>query len=232
MPENYTRAIERAISEERLSNYGQSNDSDELDKVSRYVWNMSLCESLYPMLQGLEVALRNSVHSALSLHLGSDSWFDLQSNPILFDAEKKRVDEAKRRLSKARKPHDPGKIVAELNFGFWNSLFDKRYESSSNPLWPLLISSCFPNAPRAVLNRKSVLRRLEEIRKLRNRVFHHEPIWHWSDLEQKHSKLVDAVGWISPELQKTLIQIDGFKRTYSAGVQGFRAHVESVAHRR
>jgi len=37
-------------------------------------------------------------------------------------------------------------------------------------------------------------------RELRNRVFHHERIIHWADLDSRHAAIMETLGWISSEL--------------------------------
>ena len=50
-----------AISEPRIKPYRhQASGSDSLT-CGTYVWNIAMCESLYPSLNCLEVVLRNSV---------------------------------------------------------------------------------------------------------------------------------------------------------------------------
>ena len=39
-----------------------------------------------------------------------------------------------------------------------------------------------------------------ELRDLRNRVFHHEHILHWGDLDQRHQAISEIIEWMSPEL--------------------------------
>jgi len=53
-------------------------------------------------------------------------WFD-DAN-IIHARGKASIDKAKVTLQRKKKPLDPGRIIAELNFSFWPSLPDKRYE--------------------------------------------------------------------------------------------------------
>jgi hypothetical protein len=90
------------------------------------------------------------------------------------------VTEAKSKLTDASKSITPGRIVAELNLGFWTSLFNAYYEQkgASDPrLWPRLLLAVVPRMPRRQRTRRNLVRYLNDIRALRNRVFHHEPIW-------------------------------------------------------
>ena len=65
---------------------------------------------------------------------------------------------------------------------------------------------------------------LNDFRKLRNRVFHHEPIWNHSDLAATHQEMLNVAGWISPEMKLLLQTIDRFPAVYSQGV----AHYENL----
>ena len=122
MQVNFSDQLRRAISHERLDAYcqhGSSNDDAEL--FAHYAWNMALSESLYTPLQCLEVSLRNSVHDAATAHFKTDIWFDLPG--LLSSQEMNKVQEAKNTLVKSKKPLDAGRIIPELTFGFWTSLF-------------------------------------------------------------------------------------------------------------
>jgi hypothetical protein len=65
--------------------------------------------------------------------------------------------------------------------------------------WPNRLGMAFPNLPTGY-ERQSVMRPLTDIRDLRNRVAHHEPILHL-DLTRKYGETIEALGWISEELQ-------------------------------
>ena len=126
MQANFSDQLRRAISHERLDTYrqrGTSNDDTEL--FAHYAWNMALSESLYTPLQCLEVSLRNGIHDAATAQFKTDTWFDMPG--VLYPQEISKVQEAKKTLIKGKKPLDAGKIIPELTFGFWTSLFDVRY---------------------------------------------------------------------------------------------------------
>lgn len=224
MREEHFSSLRSAISQERLSPYCHSEDEDDLCAFARYAWNMALSESLYPTLQGLEITLRNSVHKAATDAFGTDFWFDSETG-ILKNLEQKKVKGAKEKLERENKSITSGRIVAELNFGFWTSLFNSRYEQV---LWPKMLKATFPKVPRRRRNRKYLLNRLDRIRHLRNRVFHYEPIWHWKDLSQQHDELLKAVGWISPALRRTLAVMDRFPEVYEQGYEPYRSRLLSL----
>ena len=41
-----------------------------------HVWNIALCESLYPALHAFELSLRNRIHQVALRHFGSEDWFE------------------------------------------------------------------------------------------------------------------------------------------------------------
>jgi hypothetical protein len=79
------------------------------------------------MLHALEVALRNNIHEAASRRYSTPNWLTQQPS-VLHPPEQDQVTVALGRLQRSAKPTTIGRIVAELNFGFWTSLLDRRYE--------------------------------------------------------------------------------------------------------
>ncbi|MDQ3655376.1 MAG: Abi family protein [Chloroflexota bacterium] len=168
------------ISATRLGAYRSQGGSD-LEMVVNYLWNMELSEALYPCLQTFEIALRNSIHSAFSEHYITELWFDRHN---LLEWQKKTLQEARDQLTTYQKPHEAGRIVAELPFGFWSSMFNRPYEQVWYADGAVLLERVFPHLPRTLRTRKQISQRVERIRRLRNRVFHYEPIWNKTDLQE------------------------------------------------
>jgi hypothetical protein len=104
MQATFFELLLKAISENRLAPYRQDNDNTNLSCHARYLWNTLLSESLYPPLQGLEVSLRNSIHSAITKTSGSEDWF----SEVLVPQERKVLEVVKERLTHQRKPLDIG----------------------------------------------------------------------------------------------------------------------------
>lgn len=76
--------------------------------------------------------------------------------------------------------------------------------------------------PRYIRTRHTLSSRLNQIRELRNRVFHHERISGYTDLPQRHSAIVEALGWVSVECSQLLKCHDRFQEVYGAGVVRIR----------
>jgi len=215
MQANFAQQLTQVLSTERLDAYRGRlpQPASDLQLFGRYAWNMALSESLYPSLQVLEIALRNTLHHAASQHFGRDDWFDAPG-VLQHNHERDAIQKAKTTLNQQRKPHDASRIVAEVNFGFWTSLLDTRYEQT---LWPKLLKPAFPYMPRALRTRKELSKRFHTVRQLRNRVFHHEPIWHWRDLTQQHQQILEALAWIEPAARDLVTTLDRFPSIHGQG---------------
>lgn len=88
-------------------------------------------------------------------------------------------------------------MVAELTFGFWTSLFDTKFE---RVLWKDL-RLAFPKCPKMERQRKSISSKLNSIRKLRNRVFHHESIsWNINALDNYKKEILEGIDWLDGDL--------------------------------
>jgi hypothetical protein len=180
---------------------------------------------MYPVVHAVEVALRNKLDVALIGQFGS-SWH--QPAAFLGPREAQSLTAAVNKLA-ARGKTAPtrGDVVAEVNFGFWVSLFTRYYEGSGR-LWPALSKDIMSGAPRWARTRQEFQRRLREIRDLRNRVFHHEPIWHWSNLAARHGEAHETLQWLSPELDALATKIDRFATVEARGIDAYEGLVEGA----
>jgi hypothetical protein len=157
----------------RLQQYRPDNGFD-LEMVTNYFWDIALAEVLLPVLHGVELALRNSLHAQLTLLHGSNIWFYMPG--VLEPGQLGQLAGALRQLANRRTQPTDGHIVAELTFRFWVTLMSDPYQQR---LWQpngyALLSAVFPHA--TGLSRQDIHRQYNSIRRdLRNRVFHHEAI--------------------------------------------------------
>ncbi|TBD33823.1 hypothetical protein [Rhizobium ruizarguesonis] len=84
-----------------------------------------------------------------------------------------------------------GRIVAELNWGFWTGILAKRYE----PLWRSHFRKAF-NAT-GPLTRDQIFQPLDDLRRLRNRIAHHEPIIN-RNIAADYASILNLISYISP----------------------------------
>lgn len=170
------------ISPPRLSFYeSYLNCAEPSSKVGAYLAFQSVSCDFFPVLQMVEVALRNTIHDVAKVHFSDESWFLTKVNS---EQSKKLVESA---VNKAKKEcggrYSADDVVCRLTLGFWVYMLDSPYRNTASDcyLWssdnrekafsdaknpwgqPLTIANLFDN--------------FQKVLQLRNRLFHHEPIW-------------------------------------------------------
>jgi hypothetical protein len=212
MNPSFFRQVETHLNPERLDAYRQDGAS-EVVTLARYLLNMALCESLYSPLQIVEITLRNAFHESLKERAGKSDWYNWEQLPLWQESQ---IREAKQRLLKEGKECSAGRIVAEQTFGFWVGFLTREHMTSG--LAYHIAKTAFSHAPKSERNVRSLASRLQRIRDFRNRVFHHERILHWKDLDAQHEQILDVIGWISPELCEMANALDRFISVRSLGL--------------
>ncbi|WP_419839149.1 hypothetical protein [Candidatus Poriferisodalis sp.] len=189
----------------RLESYLQASDGEIEAAVRLYDWNANAAGALHEDLGRLEVIFRNTVDNALSAYGTAAGWPDVWYRQTrLFPgrhARRAREDIAaarQRATRRGRRAEVRGRVIAELNFGFWRYLCEPPYLTS---LWVPAVASAFPLHPSArhpEQVRADVADRMQRLHFLRNRIAHHEPI-HRRDLSRDHGQLLELVGWMCSE---------------------------------
>ena len=199
------------ISATRWAAFSQPGDAD-WETLARYLWNARLCEAFYPALQTLEISLRNTLHNHIGVHCGNPTWLSSRCRFLHRDAQN-QVATIEWKFGSSVPSQDA--LISELTFGFWSSLLNTHYEARpNNPnLWPSLILHAFPHVPRRYRNRRALWKRFDDIRRLRNRIFHHEKIWHLN-LQTQHNQILEAIEWICPSMKLAVDCVSEFDHVY------------------
>jgi hypothetical protein len=74
--EEFLVAVRRTVTIERLKRYLAATKNDLSQAMELYELNVQLCAILYGILHGLEIAVRNAEHFALTNSYGSHFWYD------------------------------------------------------------------------------------------------------------------------------------------------------------
>jgi|SRR5690554_2262832 len=195
--------IKYYLSQPRFNIYLAKTNNNFGKAYQLYKVNIELSEAFYPILSVLEVSLRNAVHETLKTYFQDEFWFK-NSLPIEFLPF---VSEATQKLTAQRKNITADRIIAELNFGFWNKLFNRNYTSL---LWkPLRL--IFKNTPKHLRKRDTISDALYRIRTSRNRIYHYEPIFgNLQDIENRYNEMLTFLTWIDNDLPNLLTDIDRF----------------------
>ena len=200
------REVVIRLTVERLTSYLEKTDRDEKAALRLYDWNIRVSGALLEDIGRIEILFRNSVDLALVDYGASAGrrreWY--QQNRLFTPKGHKDIEKARERARRSAGPERRGKVIAELNFGFWNFLCSQHYLTS---LWVPALAGVFPQHPgapdpRAV--RPDVHNRMNRLNKLRNRIAHHEPI-HNRDLGGDRQALVEVAGWICTDTTKWIV---------------------------
>lgn len=152
-----------------------------------YSYNVQLSSDFYASMHMMEVALRNMADGALVGTYGT-SW--LTDPAVLTETyQKDCVTKARQTLIRDGKAASHSQMIAELNFGFWSSLFGP----SSNHLWRALR----PIFQTGGIKRSFIAHKLRDLRRLRNRIAHYEPILA-QPIPTLHQDILNLTAWMSP----------------------------------
>ncbi len=205
--------LKKYLSEARIRTFENINSQNPLQP---YLRNIALCEAFYPAMHFLEIILRNKISKTLSKIIGSD-WLETDLPSIFDNLELENIKKAKQNLNKINKPIRSDNIISELNFGFWISLFHKKYEAK---IWQKkgALQAVFSNHKNTglILNVKRIRSDLENIKKLRNRISHHEPIINLTpDIKYLHDLIYFYLKSLAPDLSESIAKVDRFESVFN-----------------
>jgi hypothetical protein len=180
-------ALCESLSRERLSKYLSVTEDRLSDAIALYEINTKLSAAFYVPLQSLEICLRNHLNRCMSSRYGENWLLDPISTPM--SAHSREMLDLAIRESGSQ---SPGKVVAELKFAFWVGLLAQQYDAT---IWRQAAHHAF--RAHGGKQRKPVHSRMNAIRRFRNRVAHHEPIFQ-ADPLRTHGEILEAIGWMCP----------------------------------
>lgn len=213
MPLQYAEIVEN-LSANRLKTYRTrlctvNNGLPTPEAVKAYFLLNDISQHFFVPLQLVEVALRNRIHLHVTASKGKARWYE--SVPATVKT-KDAVARAKSLATEEVAQPTPDDIVCRLTFGFWANLLEAPHRDTAKPdhfIWDQHgFKKVFRGAP-AGLRVAVVADRMKRLSTLRNRLFHHEPIWNSKKvtsvasaigtMEHHYSDLLEVLDWISPE---------------------------------
>ncbi|WP_051144192.1 hypothetical protein [Modestobacter italicus] len=201
--------VERWLSVPRFSVYLAAADADRGRALALYEWNTQISAALLHDLAHVEVGLRNAYDRALSDRWpGPPHWTlagDTVFAPVYRTRGRRRVDVNERPRDNLRQAIGnaggpaarPGKVVAELMFGFWRYLSSAAHEKT---LWVPALHRAFPRGTDRAAHVDGPVGRLHD---LRNRVAHHEPLL-TTDVAGRFADLLGLASRLEPRLGQHL----------------------------
>ncbi len=202
--------IETWLSTGRFGTYLSAARGSRPLALALYEWNARLGAAFLHDLGHLEVGLRNAYDRALSAatSLGDSHWTEIPTILKLFPPVMKN-DPLQQRLVDANEiPRDqierarrdaavsgnasplPGKVVAEVMFGFWTYLTSNAHEKT---IWVPYLHTAY----HFKTDRRKIHQTLYELREFRNRVAHHEPLLVGSEFERR--KIISVASRLLPK---------------------------------
>ena len=220
---NYQK-FARLYSYSRISRYLKASNGNKKKAQQMYYANARLAQAFQPLISFFEVILRNQLHYAIAKHFGDVQWLINQKNGFMSapslthvvkktgktktnDFLKKEVEKSEKTLLVKRRNVTAGRVIAELNLGFWNSL----YETHHYALLQGVPCTIFRGLPTGY-GRKEVNAIIQDIRIMRNRVSHNEPLcfdnrqFDMTYVKQMYVLIYDFFTWINPNIIPTMAQ--------------------------
>lgn len=194
-------SLSAAISQPRLAPYLDRYQGNLQFGLRLYAWNVELTAAFVGPLGMLEVLVRNSIHETMKRATSNNEWWD-DPSVALCRREDEMFTAADTKVRNGGNVNpNADDIVAATNFGLWSGLLDvgiardNRYDYQTR-LWPAL-EPAFPH--RGTDGRRQIHSRLNQIRKFRNRVMHHEPIFNARYLAMK-GLIVETANLVDPAI--------------------------------
>lgn len=185
------------ISAPRFATYLQAMSNDRENALALYEWNLDVSSALIIPLQVCEVAIRNGIAEAIEhVHGANWPWNNGFIRSLPRPKRRTHYNPASDLQALAAALPTSGKIIAELKFAFWENIFTAGQDSR---IWNAHLHTCFPGAPSGQTIaglRATAYADLQIIRRLRNRIAHHEPIFS-RNIRDDYQRIHDMIAWRS-----------------------------------
>ena len=220
--------LEKYISTSRSKSYQDyfsptyTKDICDEEAYKLYLWNIQISAAFLEVISLYEVTLRNAIISSLE---ASFKRYSILNDYFIRALKQSPRDELLRAVNTVAKSlsHEqyelrtgknniilplridtmvisPSKVTAELRLVFWENMLSKTHRA----LWSKNCNRGFTNIPSK--DREQIITDIhsitEEIRNLRNRICHHEPIFDEQkiNLVEQYSNLKKVLSYINPEV--------------------------------
>jgi Abi-like protein len=174
--------VERWLSHERIAKYLTAGGGDLQRALELYEWNAQVSAALMRDLGHIEIGLRNAYAAVIEQY-----WVDRPTHwtrsaatlfpPLYRTHNGQRVDvnaqqraQLEQACARTGTTAPPGKVIAELTFGFWRFLSSTAHEKT---VWVRYLHRAFPPGTD---RKRDVDAKVATLNRLRNRVAHHEPL--------------------------------------------------------
>ena len=212
--------IRSVLSPPRLSTYeppsvtAKPGETSVQAAVRLYQWNAEVSAAFWPVINVFEVAVRNAISTVISQVHGQDwahdpSFINKLPNPT------GPVYNPRKDLKRMADLHKTtGKVIPELKMSFWEKMLTKRHDGD---FWSLYMNVGFPYLPPGShqAHRNELRSRYERVRKMRNRLGHHEAIFDSTrfSLQAIFFDMVQVLEWREPAVSDWVMQFELVQQT-------------------
>lgn len=211
------RWIEAWLGAARFKRYLDECAGDRSRALALYEWNVELGQALMHDIAHFEVALRNAYDTTISaswphrthwlLHPESPAVMPIWRTKSVKGVKRgsdvnfltrRNVDEAIKKCGYGNA--NPGKVIAELTFGFWRQFTTASMEKS---VWVPYLHRAFPRGT----SRSTVDAQISAVNTLRNRIAHHEPLFAQTlDPNAVHDDMMECLLLLSPDVHTHVLR--------------------------
>ena len=188
------KKVVRLYSNSRVAKYYRATNRNKNKAVMLYFANMKIAQAFHPLLSSFEVILRNQLHYALAHHFSDGNWIINQKTGFMIAPS---LTYTNKRTKK------------KVTNDFWNSF----YETHHYALLAGVPCRIFKKLPPG-FGRKEINDIIVQVRELRNRINHNEPICFvnrkcdFSYVKGMYTIISDFLTWIDPEIMPSLKEVD------------------------
>lgn len=206
--------IIQSLSIERLQPY-MTASRNMAEALKNYQSNIRLSQALYPIMQQLEVVLRNQLEIVLIQDYGQQWFYDTVFQNRLDPIAQRKLIDVIQSLQRKNSRITSSMVVAELTFGYWTTLLDQRYDQF---IWIPHNKTLFPFATANQRHVRQIRQKLDDIRRLRNRIAHYEIIWKDTLFLNKYQSIKQLLTWMNPHAALWLerCRLDQFSKVHSS----------------
>lgn len=174
---SYTE-FEKAFSKPRLGRFLLAASGNKDKALLLYKLNIQISQRLFGVLSIFETTLRNQIDQHYRQHFNDNEWLKNQcgqSGMFSHSSFAKYGFESRTKVlttfARLGNRYNHDRLVAELSLGFWTYIFA--------PIQFIVggqgLHKIYRNRPKGT-TQKQIFNGLDEVRKLRNRIAHHEPL--------------------------------------------------------
>ena len=181
----------------RLQSLLGNEDFDSLTAGRLYIKNLEVSAKLWIFFNIFEIFLRNSISKQLLVIFPDQPWW---VNPdFLLSKDRRTINMVRRQIENRKGGVEFGDVIGSISLGFWTELLSSKYHQR---LWEKGLSKAFPMFRG---KRRDLHTAVERLRKLRNRIAHHEPILN-RDLDYDLNLLISLIGYMEPKVAAALVE--------------------------